>query len=162
VDKTLLPMKTGYTILLLFFVLGLNTGNSQEVYQKKDKYYTTGGSLFSGTFKEFYQSGKIRAENSVRDGLLDSISSFYYENGARKEQRSYKAGKKDGTWITWSEAGIKTAEANFKEGLKEGYWYIFDEDGQKRYEMYYEKGEKRGKWLIWDADGKLVTQQDFK
>jgi antitoxin component YwqK of YwqJK toxin-antitoxin module len=147
-------------LLISLFIIGTLSG--QEVVLKNGKYQTSGGSLYSGVFKEYDAQGILVAENKIKNGLLDSISNIFYNSGSKKEQRSYKEGKKEGLWINWALNGTKTAEARFLDGYKDGYWYIWDEKGTKRYEMFYIKGEKKGRWLIWDENGKLVTEQNYK
>jgi len=152
-------------LILLLFVSTLIFQNlfSQKVVIRDNKFYNADGSLFTGTYKTYWDDDKkVKEEDPIQYGLLDGTSVLYFESGVKNEERSYSKGQKDGLWITWDENGNKTAEARFKEGKKDDFWYIWDEKGTLRYKMFYIKGQKKGNWTIWDETGKITSEHDFK
>ncbi len=143
-------------LLLIFFQL------SAQLTEKEDgKYYDHHGKLYSGTYIEYYPSGKILLEMNVLNGEKHGITTLYYENSQKKEIRSFKNNKMDGTWITWNEKGQKTGEASYSNGLKHGKWGIWDENGIQRYEMEYNLGKKTGVWIIRDEKGNITDRKVF-
>jgi antitoxin component YwqK of YwqJK toxin-antitoxin module len=152
--------------LVLPFLLILiltNTLAAQEVFRKNDKYLLrSNGKPYTGVNKEYDDDNRLVSETTVREGILDGITTIYYPTGAPKEVHVYKDGKKEGTWKNWNEDGRQIAEAGFKDGKKDGFWYIWDDQGVKRYEMFYIGGEKKGTWVVWDEKGNVVSKMDFK
>jgi antitoxin component YwqK of YwqJK toxin-antitoxin module len=125
-------------------------------------YYDENGDLFSGAYKEYYESGNIKTEMSIKKGQKHGTTVLYFYNGQANEVRNYKSNQMHGTWETFNETGTRTAEANYKKGKKHGKWLIWDENGNLRYDMTYKSGERTGIWYIFDASGKVVSSKDYR
>ena len=46
--------------------------------------------------RSYYQSGKIRTEATVRNGLLNGPAVMYHESGIKMSEANYRAGMLDG------------------------------------------------------------------
>ncbi|MFP4524867.1 MAG: hypothetical protein ACLFNL_00625, partial [Bacteroidales bacterium] len=59
-----------FLIILLLPALSF----SQEITRKDGKYYNSDNELYSGTVKEYYDNGELKAEIKVENGDLDGKS----------------------------------------------------------------------------------------
>lgn len=143
--------------LFLFFI----QINAQLIEKEDGKYYDHNNNLYSGTYIEYFPSGRIQLEMNVLNGEKHGITTLYYDNNQKKEIRSFKNNKMDGTWITWGEKGEKTGEASYIDGVKHGKWGIWDKNGIQRYEMEYDHGKKAGVWIIRDEKGIIIDRKKF-
>ena len=49
-----------------------------------------------GIYKEYYDSGKLKFEESYKNGALDGVLKVYFENGNPMSETNYVEGKKEG------------------------------------------------------------------
>ena len=152
-------MKIPATFFILFLTAYVLSG--QNLNMVDGLYRTEDDKLYSGKYKEFYPSGKVRIILNIALGQLDGITTLFFEDGSTNEVRCYKMSQMDGTWITWNEQGAKIAEANYFEGKKHGKWYVWDENGTLRYDMTYDKGKKHGIWIIYSKEEKEIARKVF-
>jgi len=60
----------------------------------------------NGICKWYFESGKLKAEGTFKDGKQDAISNWYYESGTLRETANFK----DGTLLSatcYDEIGIE-------------------------------------------------------
>jgi antitoxin component YwqK of YwqJK toxin-antitoxin module len=161
--------KIGFSLKRIFFLLFisiLSTGlltrlSAQNLVLKDGLYYTTSGTLYSGTYNSYGQNGSKLASITLVNGKKNGTATYYYENGNIKEMGVFLDNEKNEQWLHWDEAGNKIAEAFYMNGKKNGTWMIWDAKGTKRYEMYYSMDKKVGKWSMWDENGKLTSEKIY-
>ncbi len=56
----------------------------------------------SGEFKEFYSSGKLKAEGTMKKGELHGAWKWYRIDGSLMRSGSFKHGVKAGEWVTYT------------------------------------------------------------
>ena len=135
---------------------------SQTISEGKDGlYYNSQGEPYTGTYRTFFDSGQVKSEVPLVNGLKSGSMMIYFPNGQVNEIRSYKEGKMDGTWLTFTNKGAKVAEANYTNGQKNGKWFIWDENGVLRYDMTYKDGQKVGLWIIYDEKGSKLSERNY-
>jgi antitoxin component YwqK of YwqJK toxin-antitoxin module len=61
--------------------------------------------LKDGTWKSFYQNGKLRYKGDWVQGNPDGAHIYYYENGRIREERYYDSGLREKSWKKYSEEG---------------------------------------------------------
>jgi antitoxin component YwqK of YwqJK toxin-antitoxin module len=132
---------------------------AQDIVLKDGLYYTTSGTLYSGTYNSYSQKGSKLASITLVDGKKNGPATYYFENGNVKEMGAFLNNEKNEQWLDWDEAGNKIAEAFYSDGKKNGTWMIWDTKGTKRYEMYYSMDKKVGKWSMWDENGNLSSEK---
>lgn len=153
-------------IFLLIFISSLLTGlstelsaQSQTIVLKDGLYYTSIGTLYSGTYNSYGTNGSKLASITLVDGKKNGPATYYYDNGNIKEMGIFHNNEKNEQWLHWDEAGNKIAEAFYAGGKKNGTWMIWDAKGTKRYEMFYSMDKKVGKWSMWDENGQLTSEK---
>lgn len=70
-----------------------------------------------GTWKHFYDTGKIFAQGDYLDGLRTGLWIFHYSNGKNKGQGKFRADLKHGMWREWDRDG-NLSEVEYIEGVK--------------------------------------------
>lgn len=117
--------------------------------------------LFSGFYREYYESGDLKLEMYIKDGKPEGPYVVYFQNARISEVRSYHSGVFHGIWRTYNENGMLISQAEYKNGKKDGFWMVWDDSGIKRYEMQYSNGKKIGTWFMWDEKGKLISEKSY-
>lgn len=87
----------------------------------------------------------------------------YYQNGKVKNDETFKNGKKVGTYKYYAENGKLLYEENFNDnGLKEGITNAFYENGQLESSYNYRNGEMHGVFKEFYEDGKLKDEGKYE
>jgi len=120
-------------------------------------------------WKEYYESGKLRAEGTYKSGLKLGEWKFYYENEKLEQKGSFAQGEfYDGHWqwyypneqlwrdeyyvyglesgpfIEYSDSGTTISEGEYVEGLETGIWTYHLNDHKEVGE--YVNGQREGLW----------------
>ncbi len=135
--------------------------SAQDIVLKDGLYYSSSGTLYSGTYNSYSQKGSKIASITMVDGKKNGVATYYFENGNVKEMGMFLNNEKNEQWLDWDEAGNKIAEAFYVNGKKNGTWMIWDTKGTKRFEMFYSMDKKVGKWSMWDEAGKLSSEKMY-
>lgn len=100
-----------------------------------------------GTWKEFYESGKLLAEGSYKDDVRIGEWKFYFPNGQLEQQGRFLVnGKADGTWNWYYSNGKLRREETFDQGIETGRMTEYDESGEVMLIGTYAHGLKEGLW----------------
>lgn len=133
--------------------------------------------------KEFYRSGKLKAERNFKGNTLDGDVNEFFEDGTAKSSTLYRAGEQEGHSITWRPSGEPFRESWTRNGemyLERTYYedgaihsqVAFDSTGVLRQWYLYptgeisatgirEKGHQVGWWDYYDENGKLLRRKRF-
>ncbi len=87
----------------------------EEVEGYKIEFTYKGGKL-NGTYKIYYDSGKVESTWEYADGKLEGTSKIYYKNGKASKIQPYKNHKLHGWYITYNEKGKVTEKWLYDEG----------------------------------------------
>lgn len=148
-------------IIGVFLFMFLGQLSAQNIVLKDGLYYASNGTLYSGIYNSYTQTGFKVASITLVDGKKNGPATYYYENGNVQEMGMFLNNEKNEQWLHWDEAGNKIAEAFYQNGKKNGSWMIWDARGTKRYEMFYTLDKKVGKWSMWDENGKLTSEKEY-
>jgi len=121
---------------------------------KAQEYYNKG----TGRYKEFYNSGKIKAEGLNKFGVSDSTWVFYYESGKTKGRGNYKEGKRIGEWVFYYENEMVSSKGSYEDGREQGKWEHFNENGTLSSEGAVRDGKKEGYWRFFNDKGIFSAQ----
>jgi hypothetical protein len=58
-----------------------------------------------GTFKEYFDNGKLSRESAFKNDLQHGKVVLYYENGKKRMEGTYVEGERDGLWTWYDEQG---------------------------------------------------------
>ncbi|MFK8037662.1 MAG: toxin-antitoxin system YwqK family antitoxin [Crocinitomicaceae bacterium] len=72
--------------------------------------------VLDGTFKEYHQNTKLKAEGNYQDGNLNGTIKYYYANGKMEKLERYKYAVKHGWWIFFNTDGTQEGTKLFWEG----------------------------------------------
>ncbi|MFD1552264.1 hypothetical protein DNU06_11475 [Putridiphycobacter roseus] len=78
------------------------------------EYYTN--NVLNGTFKEYHQNTKLKAEGNYLDGNFNGEVKYYYPNGKMERLERYKYAVKHGYWIFFNEDGTQAGNKLYWEG----------------------------------------------
>ena len=78
----------------------------------------TEGKIPDGVVKEYYKSGKLKGEGTVKDGKPEGIVKEYFESGKLKVEWNIKNGTLDGTTKRYYESGDIRCIDKYKNGQK--------------------------------------------
>jgi len=73
--------------------------------------YTEG----TGSWREFFKTGKKKSESYQFDGKPDGKQYEWYENGNKKSLHTWRKGKRHGKWIWWDPNGTVAREQEWME-----------------------------------------------
>jgi antitoxin component YwqK of YwqJK toxin-antitoxin module len=108
-----------------------------------------------GPWKEFYESGQLKAEGKYKDGKRIGEWKFYHPNAKIEETGYYdNKGRLDGDWKWYYEDGELRKEMSFSEGLEDGPMAEYSEDGKVIVKGTYVEGQEQDKWIFEYGDHK--------
>ena len=85
----------------------------------------------------------------------------YYETGQVRMEGSIKDGERDGLWTAYFPDGRPQSIGYFENGLRTGQSTVYQENGNLYQEGFYKKGKHCGKWKFYDEQGYLLEEVDF-
>ncbi len=161
----------GMIITLIYYHNGYIT--DREEINRRDKYGNK-----QGTWKEFYQDGKVKQEEVYKDNILDGLYKTFNENGNLTLVLNYRNGKLDEA-LTQEEMNVEIrneydnqnrliASGAFKNNVPVGIHRTYDQAGNVNGSKIYddsgkivsegiidEEGNREGNWKDYYHDGKI-------
>ncbi|MEX2369457.1 MAG: hypothetical protein WD578_00520 [Bacteroidales bacterium] len=107
-----------------------------------------------GEWKDFYESGELRASGNYSNNRQQGPWSYYFRNGTIEQRGNYLTGRFDGNWMWYYENGELWREESFFNGREDGYSMEYARNGNVIAEGNYISGEKDGKWIYKGEDHK--------
>ena len=109
-----------------------------------------------GDWKEFYETGELRAAGKYIDSRPVGKWKYYFENGKIEITGEYtRKGQKDGEWVWYHPNGNILCIENYVIGLLEGESFTLTIDGDTLERGVYLEGLEDGKWIYFN-DSVLV------
>ena len=109
-----------------------------------------------GQWKEFYESGKVRALGKYKNGRPIGTWKYLYEDGNVEIEGAYTIkGQKDGQWIWYYVSGNVLSVENYEEGDLNGHIFALSENGDTLFSGYYESGLESGVWVAYNDSVKV-------
>jgi antitoxin component YwqK of YwqJK toxin-antitoxin module len=115
-----------------------------------------------GDYKEFYNSGKLKASGTKVKDKNQGAWEYYYENGAVQGRGGYVNGVREGLWEFYHPNGQISARGTYKNGLSEGEWAYYDDLGTLTSQGTEKAGRKDGYWHLFYDDGSIKGRGIFK
>jgi len=137
-----------------------------------------------GDWKEFYESGALRAAGKYRNSKPVGKWTYYFEEKPIEITGAYsQKGEKDGEWFWYYPNGNLLSKETYLDGLldgenfsltingdtlesgmfvagqEEGRWYYINDS--IRIEGNYSEGRKEGAWKTYYANGKLKSSHSY-
>jgi antitoxin component YwqK of YwqJK toxin-antitoxin module len=111
---------------------------------------------------EYYADGKIKSEETLKDGKPDGYYISYYENGKIKDSGSIVGGKLNGFCKSYYENGKENWEGIFKDGKEDGYYKKYYESGNLRADAFFKNGIPDSVNKEYTEDGKIKIRSEWK
>jgi antitoxin component YwqK of YwqJK toxin-antitoxin module len=101
-----------------------------------------------GEWKEFYETGKLRAKGKYANSKPVGKWIYYFESGNIEITGTYsRKGEKDGEWIWYyPDRNILSIE-NYADGLAEGEFFSLSHEGDTLEHGFYLDGMEDGRWM---------------
>lgn len=101
-----------------------------------------------GSWKEYYDDGKLRAQGKYNKDVREGDWKFYHENGATEQEGTYVKGKPEGDWRWYYPGGEMLREETYYNGLLDGLMTEYDEAGGVITKGEYIEGKEEGNWYF--------------
>ena len=122
--------------------------------------YTKDGQA-DGKFIYYFKNGKISAEASYKNDLLNGKKTWYYPDTKIKEEGNYKNGKADGYFINYYENGQVSDEGWYVNDDRQGTFIYYDLLGNITSKIYYLNDEVHGISEYYYPGGKPDNNQHY-
>lgn len=110
-----------------------------------------------GVYKQYYDSGAIAREFSVKNRQLNGDCRVFYESGIVQREGTFVNGKENGISKLYYENGILKGESIFLNGLKNGETKLYYNSGTLKAIMNFKNGEAHGEQKTFYEGGQLET-----
>jgi antitoxin component YwqK of YwqJK toxin-antitoxin module len=100
-----------------------------------------------GTWKFYYDSGKIKSTGDYVNDKRNGKWIFYFSSGIIEQTGSYINGRPTGLWIWYYENEKVRRKGNFENGYEEGFFYELTEEGDTLSRGHFISGLKNGIWI---------------
>lgn len=85
----------------------------------------------------------------------------YYQSGQVKMEGTMKDGKREGEWTAYYPDGRVQSHGYFKDGKRTGEATVFWPNGNLREKGFYKEGTHCGHWKWYDEQGFLLREEDY-
>lgn len=97
----------------------------------------------NGAFKSYYENGKVKSDETYKNGRKIGICKYYYENGKLQYEESYNDnGIARGIFNSYYNGGQLESSYTYQDGQKHGVFKEYYEDGKLREDGKYEYGKR--------------------
>lgn len=100
----------------------------------------------NGTWKDYYPTGKVKAEGSYVNSRQSGAWKFYRNEGRIEQTGNYNSGRPDGFWKWYYDDGSLLKEEEYFQGQRDGLCTEYSETGEIISQGQYTDGEKNGEW----------------
>ena len=109
--------------------------------------------LRQGVWKEYYETGELRAKGKYKNSMPIEDWKFYFPDKTVEIEGSYdKKGRKNGEWRWYYPNGELLAVENYESGLLEGEFVEYDEEHNEITKGQYVEGQEDGEWIYRNGD----------
>ncbi|MEY3423208.1 MAG: hypothetical protein RIR48_3538 [Bacteroidota bacterium] len=143
--------------------------DSKKVILKNDtgtvvqEYYLAHDSIKHGSFKSYFENGKIKELCTYDQGILTGTRIIYYPNGQIEISETYDAnGNLHGPYRQFFENGNLKVEKNYTENVLNGNMKIFYPDGKIKEDVTMVNNEENGPFLEYYQNGKIHWKGNYR
>lgn len=115
-------------------------------------------SCHSGSKKEFYENGSLKAEYHVLNKEISGLAKFYFRNGELRELSNWSNGERNGYFAEYYKNGNKKNEGSFVDGKLDGKFKMYDSLGNYIGVETYNLGILEGPFSTYYSDGSLKSK----
>ena len=127
----------------------------------KNELWNLNSIAYSGKYIDYYNSGKIQTEGTLRNGKLDGELTVYFKNGNKKSVSNYIDGILHGVWSEYYPNGVLMTSKKYAEGKMISYDSYFI-NGQIMDEIKPKKTSKYDTAFSYYSTGKVKQMKLIK
>ncbi len=133
-------------VLFSLLAIGCKEDTVKEYYDSGElrKELTLKNGIPEGTVKEYHRNGQLKSEAFMKEGKLNGEKRVYYESGALEWSAEYVDGEEHGIFRQFSDNGRMVSEAQFANGLQHGITTVYRKDGKVEFVENYLNGLTHG------------------
>lgn len=148
------------TVELVFY--GEEKEVARQTLDEDENILKTIGKIPDGVVKEYYKSGKLRAEWNYKNGELEGTCNIYFENGELMFKNNYKSGKRDGVTKSYYRGLRLRYKYEYKDGKLEGTVKKYHKNGKLSFGWKYKDGRREGTAKSYFKSGSLKAKWNYK
>lgn len=156
-NSSINPVKKAVLILLICCMPIMKLSLASVPGEAGDEIEDTEGKNF---IQEFYESGHVKYEGYINDGLKEGYWKYFFEDGRVRKHGEYLEGTKAYWWEEFYFNGRLKSEGMYLNGEKDHFWVFYDDKGFKQLFGRYDHGKKVGIWKKY-MNGILQTEIDY-
>ena len=111
--------------------------------------------------KEYYESGAIKQEGWLKNGVKADFWKFYHTNGKLSEKGHYQNNQRVSYWYFYDSYGKPLQEGHYKDGKKSNWWLFYDSMGKVNHKCQLSNGKKNGYCLQY-INEKLTSAEKYQ
>jgi len=111
--------------------------------------------------KDYYDTGKLKAEGWVNGTSKSGYWKFYHPNGKKAEQGHYTKDKRTKYWYFFDEKGRIQKEGHYVKGKMADWWLFYNAKGEIQHKCQLTNGIKNGYCLKY-MNEKLASAEKYK
>ena len=132
-------------------------------------------SIKNGSYKSYFNDGKLKSEGTFLNGLYNGAWIYYYSNGNVQAKGSFISGDgtdvsetsglplngRDGFWIFKHDNGKLSQESNFLKGKLNGSFKDYNTVGVLTEESFYKNGVLDGKLVKYNNQAIKISEANL-
>lgn len=132
-------------------------------------------SIKNGSYKSYFNDGKLKSEGTFLNGLYNGAWIYYYSNGNVQAKGSFVSGDgtdvseisglprngRDGFWIFKHDNGKISQESNYLKGKLNGGFKDYNNVGVLTEESFYKNGVLDGKLVKYNNQAIKISEANF-
>jgi len=124
-------------------------------------FHNLSGRIPDGSYDQYYDSGKLERQFTIKNGTLNGVSRVYFESGVLEREGHFINGKEEGLSKLYNKSGDLIGESEFRDGMKNGVTKLYYASGQLRAQMLFVNGTADGEQLMYYPSGELEVKMRF-
>ena len=125
-------------------------------------YFQSGGFVYEGPGRFFYESGVLLGKRFYKDGFLEGATTDYYDTGQLHKLTIYHKGKESGMSKTYYETGELQSDCAYENGQLAGVQRTYYKSGQLESKLNYVSGQPDGVEQFYFPDGSPWTKRHYQ
>jgi len=135
---------------------------AKQILDEDENIIKTIGKIPDGIVREYYESGKLKAEWNYEKGKPDGICKTYYESGELMFEYNYKDGDREGITRSFYMSGRLKYEYKYRGGKLDGTVKKYYRNGNIAFVWKYKDGKREGIAKSYSKNGSLKAKWNYK
>lgn len=133
-----------------------------EVSVLGDSYYENETNMLAdGVVKSFYDDGKLKREERVRNGKLNGSSKMYYPSGELLLNIYFQDNKPSGSYKIFYPNGETKVSGNYSVGRPSGIFKKYDEEGEIVMSITFNNGKIKQGIRYSDGEASVIPIEEL-